>query len=123
MRTAVALLLAVAVAGCGGDATTTLSPQPGVVGSPSTLSVGETVAFSMHTHCGVEGAQINGRVWNAVEPLYSSPDRLGPPAGWGNPFQEGSLTLESSDRAVFSALGQRVELEPSPTGEPLRPCD
>jgi hypothetical protein len=77
----------------------------------------------MYTHCGVESTRINGRVWNASEPLYSSPERLGPPAGWGNPEQAGRLTLESSDRAVFAALGERVVLAPSSNGEPLRLCD
>ena len=77
----------------------------------------------MHTHCGVESARINGRVWNAVEPLYASPEKLGPPAGWGNPYQDGKLTLQSSDRAMFAALGQRVVLLPSETNEPLRYCD
>ena len=116
--------------GCGTqDADTAAVRQPpAVVGAPSsepasTLKVGETVSFSMYTHCGVESTRINGRVWNAVEPLYDGPDRLGPPAGWGNPEQDGELTLEAPDRAVFAALGQRVVLRPSESGQPLRPCD
>lgn len=90
---------------------------------PSALGVGESVEFSIHTHCGVESARINGRVWNAVDPLYSSPEKLGPPVGWGNPTQSGTLTLQAPDRAVFAALGQQVVLTPSVTGEPLRACD
>ena len=87
------------------------------------VRVGETVGFTMYTHCGVESANINGRVWNAVEPLYATPEKLGPPAGWDDPEQDGELMLESSDRAVFAAVGQRVVLKPSPSGEPLRFCD
>ena len=85
--------------------------------------VGETVGFTMYTHCGVESANINGQVWNADQPLYATPEKLGPPAGWDNPEQNGELTLESPDRAVFAAVGQRVVLKPSPSGEPLRFCD
>lgn len=102
---------------------TVIESRPGSNSEPSTVSVGETVKFSMYTHCGVESSRINGRVWNAVEPLYSSPEKLGPPHGWGNPEQDGRLTLESPDRAVFAALGQRVVLLPSETNKPLRPCD
>lgn len=115
--------------GCGTqDADQAAVRQPPAVGTPSseaasTLKVGETESFSMYTHCGVESTRINGRVWNAVEPLYDGPDRLGPPAGWGNPYQDGELTLETPDRAVFAARGQRVVLEPSASGQPLRPCD
>jgi hypothetical protein len=99
------------------------STLPGSVGSaPVTIGVGETADFAMYSHCGVESTEFNGRVWNAVEPLYATPERLGPPAGWGDPEQEGRLTLEAPDRAVFTALGARVVLVPSATGEPLRYC-
>ena len=90
---------------------------------PDTVRVGETVGFTMYTHCGVESARINGRVWNAAEPLYATPEKLDPPVGWDNPEQDGELTLESPARAVFAAVGQRVVLMPSPSGEPLRFCD
>ena len=124
MRPLVVLLLAVVLLGCADDRTDRAGKGPiGLAGPPSSVDVGETVAFSMYTHCGVESTQFNGRVWNAVEPLYASPERLGPPLGWGNPEQDGRLTLESSDRAVFTALGQQVVLVPSESNEPLRPCD
>jgi hypothetical protein len=77
----------------------------------------------MHTHCGVESTLINGRVWNAAEPLHATPERLGPPAGWGNPSQDGELRLEAPESAVFAAIGQRVILVPSESAEPLPPCD
>lgn len=123
MRALVSLLLAVAISGCGVDSTGTVSGAPGNTSGQSTLNVGETIDFSMYTHCGVESTRINGQVWNAVEPLYSSPEKLGPPAQWDDPYQDGRLTLESRERAVFAALGQRVVLVPSTTGEPRRPCD
>lgn len=126
MRTAALaflLLTAACAAGPPSSQETVIEAKPGSNSAPSSVSIGKTIDFSMYTHCGVESTRINGRVWNAVEPLYSSPEKLGPPAGWGNPEQDGKLTLESRDRAVFAALGQRVVLVPSESNEPLRPCD
>lgn len=123
MRALIAVLVAAAVSGCAERAPRTHSGAPASISGESTVRVGQTIDFSMYTHCGVESTRINGRVWNAVDPLYASPERLGPPDGWGDPYQNGELTLESPDRAVFAALGQRVVLVPSETGEALRPCD
>lgn len=124
MRTLVAFLLALSVSACADDNGGGVNAgSPPRTGESKMISVGETVEFSMYTHCGVESTRINGRVWNAVEPLYSSPEKLGPPEGWGDPEQGGDLTLQSTGRAVFAALGERVVLVPSDTGEALRPCD
>lgn len=123
MRALIALLAAVAVSGCAGGTPGPASGTPVSISGESTVSVGQTIGFSMYTHCGVESTRINGRVWNAVDPLYASPERLGPPDEWGDPYQDGELTLESPDRAVFAALGERVVLVPSETGQALRPCD
>ena len=128
MRALVGFLVATVVAGCGADGAEVDRDAvggggPSRVGEQTSVRVGETVDFSMYTHCGVESTNFNGRVWNAVQPLYSSPEKLGPPSGWDDPYQDGRLTLESRDRAVFAAVGERVVLTPSATGEPLRPCD
>ena len=126
MRTAAVILLMMLTAGCAessGSPSSLPTTQSNAPAAQRTLGVGETVDFRMYTHCGVESTRINGRVWNAVKPLYSSPERLGPPAGWGNPEQDGKLTLETPDSAVFAALGERVALVPSETGEALRACD
>ena len=55
---------------------------------------GTTWTFQVYTHCGVESARIDGRWWHAQPPLYGDTDGGGPPAGWGNPYQEGTLTVE-----------------------------
>lgn len=124
MRTAfVACLLAAAVTGCTNQRTVDDNAGPHVaITAPAVLSVGQSVDFSIHTHCGVEGAHINGQAWKAVEPLYSSSEKLGPPDGWGNPFQNGTLTLESPQRAVFVAPGKKVVLVPSTGSETPFPC-
>jgi hypothetical protein len=123
MRALAAFLVAVSISACADESGGTVLGGPPSTTEPSTISVGETVDFSMYTHCGVESTRINGRVWNATDPLYSSLEMLGPPDGWGDPYQDGRLTLQSAGRAVFAALGERVVLVPSDTGEPLRPCD
>jgi len=77
--------------------------------------------FSVYTHCGVENVRIDGRWWHAKPPLYNE-DQTGPPAGWDDPSQQGTLTIELSERAVFEALGQRVVFVPAPDNEPVRVC-
>ncbi|HWG97852.1 MAG TPA: hypothetical protein VNV66_00665 [Pilimelia sp.] len=87
------------------------------------LDVGASGTHQMLTHCGVESIKINGGWWNAVTPLYGpSGEGAGPPVGWNEPWQEGTLTLEAEDRAVFAAVGKRVVLQPSATDEPIRIC-
>ena len=86
-------LLAAFSSGPSGKVRTLAAGEPATSEARSALRVGETVDFSMYTHCGVESTRINGRVWNAVDPLHSSPERLGPRAGWANPEQDGRLTL------------------------------
>jgi len=76
-----ALIAAVLTAGCGSAASSQQAPTD----EPSTMSI------SVYTHCGVESIRIDGRWWYAKPPLYNQ-DRSGPPAGWGDPHQEGTLT-------------------------------
>ena len=78
--------------------------------------------FEVYTHCGVESTRINGAWWHAKPPLYNK-GRSGPPAGWGDPYQTGTLTMVSADRAVFEALGHWVLFVPAPDNQPVRICD
>jgi hypothetical protein len=78
--------------------------------------------FKVYTHCGVENTRIQGVWWHAKPPLYNQ-RRDGPPAGWGDPYQAGTLTVVSDSRAVFEALGQQVAFVPAPNNEPVRICD
>lgn len=78
-------------------------------------------SFSVYTHCGVENVRIDGRWWHAKAPLYDD-GRTGPPDGWGDPYQEGRLTVESAKRAVFEFAGQRVVFVPAPNNAPVRVC-
>jgi hypothetical protein len=58
-------------------------------------------AYRLYTHCGVEWARIDGVFWRAVQPLSDGSGN--PPPGWGNPFQEGRLTLTNPTTAEFSS--------------------
>lgn len=79
--------------------------------------------FVMYTHCGVEDARIRGHWWEATDPLYGDGGPgSGPPSGWDNPFQEGTLTLTAKDRAEFRANGTVVTLVPRKVDEPMRMC-
>ena len=109
-RNVAVLLAALLTTGCGGAATTQLLAEES-----------SSRPFSVYTHCGVENVRIDGRWWHARPPLYNE-ERSGPPAGWGDPHQEGTLTVESADRAIFEALGQRVVFVPAPDNEPVRVC-
>jgi hypothetical protein len=70
----------------------------------------------------VFGADVGG-TWFALDPpLVEAPGN--PPAGWGNPFQPGTLTLTSPDEAVFADdVGHEVVLRAAPDSARPGPCD
>lgn len=126
-----ALLAVMLTAGC----TSSVSLEPPRAETPSSTSSdngpsntsSEAVTPSgkqveVYTHCGVENTRIQGVWWHAQPPLYNK-QRNGPPAGWGDPSQTGTLTVVSDDRAVFEALGQQVVFVPAPNNKPVRICD
>lgn len=128
-----ALFVAVHTAGCtstgnrSGESTFTETPSstPSSTAPSDTPSKGVTPSgkrFEVYTHCGVENTRIQGVWWHAKPPLYNK-RRNGPPAGWGDPYQTGALTIVSDDRAVFEALGQQVVFVPAPDNQPVRICD
>lgn len=110
-RNVTPLVAALVLTGCGSTSPT----QNASVAEPS------STPFSVYTHCGVENVRIDGQWWHAKPPLYND-ERTGPPEGWSDPHQEGTLTMESTERAVFEALGQRVVFVPAPDNEPVRVC-
>jgi hypothetical protein len=73
-------------------------------GDPWQAGTGPAVArsarsFTLYTHCGIDEARIGSRYFEAVHPLSDGAGN--PPAGWGNPFQQGTMTLLSPTTAVF----------------------
>ena len=104
-----------AAAGLSGCAGRTNDP---VRADPATASL-EHLAFpyALYTHCGVNEANIQGRWYAAETPL--SDGHGNPPAGWGNPYQSGTMTIRSATRADFTdSAGHRVTfiLRPNATG-------
>ena len=94
----------------------------GEVGAvPSPARVGVEYRLDLYTHCGIRGADVGG-VWFAADPPLIETGG-NPPAGWGNPYQRGTLRLETADEAVFrDDLGHEVELRAAPESERPPPC-
>jgi hypothetical protein len=98
MKISVALALAVAIvlAACGSR---TIATKPA-----TTIAAGEP--YQLYTHCGIEWARIDGTFWRAMRPLSDGSGN--PPPGWGNPYQEGTLTRTSSSTAKFTSRAGSV---------------
>lgn len=91
----------------------------GALTVPSPAEVGVAYDVDLYTHCGVLGADVGG-VWFAADPPLV--EEYGPPAGWGDPYQRGTLTLESTDEAVFrDDAGHEVRLRAAESERPP-PC-
>ena len=68
------------------------------------MTAARAIAYDLlHTHCGVDEAKIGMRFYEAVTPLSDGSGN--PPAGWGNPYQAGTMTLVSATQAVFTDKG------------------
>lgn len=92
----IAVVLLIGVSGCSGSETGG-HPAQGTRPTDSTRAV----PFNLYTHCGIEWAKIRGTYWRAEKALS---DRSGnPPEGWGNPYQAGQLSFQSSRMATFSS--------------------
>jgi hypothetical protein len=82
--------------------------------------IGVWYPFDLYTHCGIHGADVAG-VWFAADPPLV--DEFGPPAGWDDPYQRGTLRLESADEAVFrDDAGHEISLRTAEAERPP-PCD
>ena len=74
---------------------------------PVAATGGQARPYQLYTHCGIDEARIGNRYFEAVHPLSDGPGN--PPAGWGNPYQRGTMTLLSSTEALFrDGAGHRV---------------
>jgi hypothetical protein len=85
-------------------------PDVGAQPCSAGVPVGSQWTYAVYTHCGVESIYLDGRFW-LTEPLGA----MAAPAGWGEPLDEGVITLEAPDRAVYlSQGGDQVEFTPAP---------
>jgi hypothetical protein len=78
----------------------------------SGLATGE-VPYSLYTHCGIREARIGETYYLADTPLDDGTGN--PPAGWGNPYQPGTVTIPSPSVAIFrDDLGHIVRFHERP---------
>jgi hypothetical protein len=97
-RRAAVIVVAVVLAACdAGTATHGISPAGPAHAAPT--PAGSAQSYRLYTHCGIDEARIGSGYFEAVHPL--SDGQGNPPAGWGNPFQQGTMTLLSPSAAVF----------------------
>jgi hypothetical protein len=89
--------LAVVLVGCGSGS----APPAAGSSRPSTAAAAARPArpYQLYTHCGIDEVRIGSRYYEAVHPL--SDGQGNPPAGWGNPYQPGTMTLRPPAAAVF----------------------
>ena len=73
--------------------------SPARPSAPAVTAVGSPQPYQLYTHCGIDEARIGNRYFEAVHPLSDGQDN--PPPGWGNPYQQGTMTLLSPTEAVF----------------------
>jgi hypothetical protein len=78
------------------DTTTNPSASSFPISSPPPPSA---TPYRLYTHCGIDEAKIGATFYEAVTPLHDGAHN--PPAGWGNPYQEGTMTITSATEAVF----------------------
>jgi hypothetical protein len=87
-------VVAIVLAACGsGPAAQVTTP------TAAAAAAGSPPPYRLYTHCGIDEARIGNRYFEAVHPL--SDGQGNPPPGWGNPYQQGTMTLLSPAEAVF----------------------
>ena len=108
---------AVILAACGGPA----APVTGPAGPSATEAAhaGRPQPYQLYTHCGIDEVRIGGYYFEAVHPLS---DGYGnPPPGWGNPYQQGTMTLLSPAEAVYrDRAGHQVRFRMRPSAQTFK---
>ncbi len=95
---------------------------PSVAAPPPIEGGGDWVRFELLTHCGLDGTVIefDGEHWEARGPGPLNDGSGNPPAGFGNPFDQGWIVRIDADEAGYqSSLGvplflHRLEELPEP---------
>jgi hypothetical protein len=74
---------------------------------PKSFATTKSESFVLFTHCGIGHTMIDGRYYVADPPIRGS---VGPPPGWHNPMQRGTMTLFTNGTALFTDdAGHRVQ--------------
>ena len=103
------------------EALATCQPNVSLVWLAS-RSFGLVQAFDLSTHCGIYGTMIDGVWWRADPALGDG--HGGPPEGWADPSQPGTMTVSGDDRAVFTTdQGLVARFKPTTFTEPQVTCN
>jgi hypothetical protein len=94
MRLGALVLVGFALVVAGGGSQTASAKQ-----SRTAMHAGKP--YRLYTHCGIQWARIHGSFWRVTRPLSDGSGN--PPPGWGNPFQDGTLTMASRTTANFTS--------------------
>lgn len=76
--------------------------------------LGVSYLYNLYTHCGLEYAIFDGRLWVLDPPLTDGSGN--PPLGWGNPTDHGLMRLLAPDIAEFRNQRVAIRFEPAPPG-------
>ena len=93
----IGVAISLALAGCG--STGGPAGRANAPGASVSIRVGKSSPYSLYTHCGVLAATINGRIFYAQPALTDGQGN--PPPGWGNPYDPGELTVQSTTTIDF----------------------
>jgi hypothetical protein len=74
-----------------------LVDEPELDPNETDIVVGESYAYTIYTHCGVNWIGMDGDQWKAENPLGNG----NPPPGWGQP-ERGTITVVTETRAVYA---------------------
>lgn len=96
------------------------APQGNVPTNTTTPAV-SSVPFALFTHCGIYEARVQDTFFAAVQPLDDGHGN--PPAGWGNPYQSGTITVEGQSAVFRDDSGHTVTFRERPGATSyLRTC-
>ncbi|MBV8945954.1 MAG: hypothetical protein JOZ95_11080 [Solirubrobacterales bacterium] len=101
----------VVVSGCGSRTSSPATRQ-------TTAHAGRP--YQLYTHCGIDWAKINGTFWRAQHPMSDGSGN--PPAGWGNPLQDGTLVFINPATARFDSSAGSVTFERTSLKQPPFIC-
>ncbi|WP_423181218.1 hypothetical protein [Arthrobacter sp. NyZ413] len=117
---AIRYLPAVAVVAALLMASSGYAPPQNEVQATSTPT-GPAVAYSLLTHCGISEARVGQTYFFADKPLDDGNGNT--PSGWGNTYQEVTMTVEGQNAVFRDDRGHNVTVNawPGATGFP-RAC-
>jgi hypothetical protein len=94
------LSIAVVLSACSGHGSTPgTGPADSTTHQQSAQRSPDGVPIALSTHCGIKEMRIGASYYLADHPLDDGNGN--PPAGWANPFQQGTVTTPSPSVAIF----------------------